>query len=343
MPIDPRISLFKLQVLSLVVELGGIGKAADQLVVAQPVVSTHIRTLEERLGGAKLFYREGRQLHLTEAGREVYGWAQEVLTRTRELERHLDGLTEGAAGTVSLAASMSVGSYRLPHVLTSFRARYPNAQIRLGILDTEHAIDETRAGIYDFSIVVSDEHDIPGMHAEPIGRDEIVLVTAPGAEPRKGVISLEELTELSFIDPQGIIRRTFVDQQLRRLGVVDRKVVLEMGHPEAMKRAVRDGVGVTLLFRSAVADDLGQGLLREVSIEGADVSVPIYLVYRKGKTFSLLHRRLIEQIRSALRSPDDALDSQVASGVEEHGLARSLEDDVEAIAEPRSTALATGE
>ena len=181
------------------------------------------------------------------------------------------------------------------------------------------------------------------MHAEPIGRDEIVLVTAPGAEPRKGVISLEELTELSFIDPQGIIRRTFVDQQLRRLGVVDRKVVLEMGHPEAMKRAVRDGVGVTLLFRSAVADDLGQGLLREVSIEGADVSVPIYLVYRKGKTFSLLHRRLIEQIRSALRSPDDALDSQVASGVEEHGLARSLEDDVEAIAEPRSTALATGE
>jgi LysR family transcriptional regulator, low CO2-responsive transcriptional regulator len=307
MTLDLRISLRKLEVLSLVVQLGGVGRAADHLFVAQPVVSAHLRSLEERLG-TKLFYREGRQMHLTEAGHAVHRWAEDVLTRTRELDRHLGGLSDGRRGTVVFGASMSVGSYRLPPLLTAFRARHPGVELRLGISDTEHAIEDTRTGEFDFAVVVSDAQlELPGMDVEQIGSDDIVLVTAPDGQPRADVIGTDELARLPFIEaPEGIIRRTFVDRQLRRLGVVERNVVLQLGHPEAMKRATREGLGVALLFRSAVRDEIAAGLLREVEVDGIDVSVPIILVSRKGKTFSPLHQALIDEIRAGLASPATA-------------------------------------
>lgn len=304
MSLDLRVSLRKLEVLSLVVQLGGVGRAAEHLFVAQPVVSAHIRSLEDRLH-TRLFYRDGRHMHLTEAGQAVYQWAEDVLTRTRELDRHLGGLSDGRRGTVVFGASMSVGSYRLPPILTAFRASHPGAELRLGISDTEHTIEDTRAGEFDFSVVISDAQlELPGMDVDQIGEDEIVLVAAPEAEPDRDVIDLPELARLPFIDaPEGIVRRTIVDRRLRGLGVVERNVVLQLGHPEAMKRATREGLGVTLLFRSAVHDELAGGTLREVRINGVHLAVPLYLVRRKEKIFSPLHQALLDEIRAGLARP----------------------------------------
>jgi DNA-binding transcriptional LysR family regulator len=301
MALDRRISLHKLEVLSAVVRTGGVSRAAEALFVAQPVVSAHIRSLEERLG-ARLFYREGREMHLTEAGTAVHAWAEEVLVRTRELERYLGGLQDGRQGTIVLGASMSVGSYRLPPVLSRFRGSHPQVEVRLGISDTEHAVEDTRSGAFDFAVVVAAvSTDLPGLDATPIGEDEIVLVAAPDHEIAGRTLQIDDLRTLPFIEaPEGIIRRSFVDRQLRTLGIVQRNVVLQLGHPEAMKRATRERLGVALLFRSAVEDELAAGTLRELTVEGVDVSVPIFLVSRKGKTFSPVHEALIADIRAAL-------------------------------------------
>jgi DNA-binding transcriptional LysR family regulator len=300
-PIDTRISLRKLEVLAAVVQMGGVGKAADHLFVAQPVVTAHIRSLQERLG-SQLFYREGRQMHLTEAGAAVHTWAQEVLVRTRELERYLDGLRDGQQGMVVMGASMSIGSYRLPPVLSSFRAGHPRVEVRLGISDTEHAVEDTRSGAFDFAVVVATTStDAPGLDAEEIGGDEIVLVAAPGSEWGSRSLELEDLKAVPFIEaPEGIIRRTFVDRELRALGIVERNVILQLGHPEAMKRATREGLGVAFLFRSAVQEELQAGTLCELSVAGVEMTVPVFLIARKGKTFSPVHHALIDDIRTAL-------------------------------------------
>jgi len=297
--IDRRINLHKLEVLCLVVELDSVTAAAEALFVAQPVATAHIRTLENRLG-TKIFYREGRRLHLTESGRAVHAWAADVLARTRELDRHLTGLSEGSRGSVAVGASMSLGSYRLPPLLTEFRRANPGVELRLGIADTEHAIDDARAGVVDFALVVSDaDLEVPGLASEPLGHEELVLVAAPGAEPAGGEVGPEELAGLPFVEaPEGIVRRRFVDRCLGAVGLGERDVVLELGHPEAMKRAVRDGVGVSMLFRSAVAEEVELGMLREVRLAGADVRVPVYLVHRKGKEFSPPHRALLDAIRA---------------------------------------------
>lgn len=304
---DLRISLQKLEVLTQIVRQGGVGRAAEALFVTQPVVTAHIRALEERLG-TRLFYREGRQLHLTEAGQSVYEWAEDILIRTRELDRYLGGLADGQEGTVAIGASMSVGSYLLPQTLTRYQAVHPGAELRLNIGDTEHIIEDAHRGFLDFAMVVSAfDLEIPGLDVEQVAEDEIVLVTACDAEPQSDRISVETLASLPFIEaPEGIIRRMFIDRRLRDLGIVDRNVVLELGHPEAMKAAVLSGAGVCLMFRSAAEKEIEQGELRRVAVDSLWMALPIYLIRRKGKTFSPLQSGLIEAVKHDLALAGEA-------------------------------------
>ena len=85
---------------------------------------------------------------------------------------------------------------------------------------------------------------------------------------------------------------------LERAGVPRRRISIQLGHPEAMKRAVRDGLGIALLFRSSVEQELEDGALRQLQFPDADFSSPIYLIHRKGKLFSASQQDLLDAIRA---------------------------------------------
>jgi LysR family transcriptional regulator, low CO2-responsive transcriptional regulator len=299
---DNRISLQKLEVFCLVVELGGMSRAADHLIVAQPVVTAHVQSLQQRLG-VKLLYREGHRMRLTDAGERVYAWAAETLARTRELMRELDGLSEGQRGTVAVAASMTLGSYLLPGVLTEFRQRRPAAEITLSVSDPEHAIASVEMGECDFAVVVADAlPNNPGLRSEVIGYEDILLVAAPDYDPGTTSLPVAALAETPLVSsPAGLVRRTIVDSRLAALGVNPRNVVIELGHPEAMKRAIHDGLGMCLMLRSSVARELHDGTLRQVSLEDAELSVPLMTVLRADKRPSPIQRELLDAVSMAIR------------------------------------------
>jgi DNA-binding transcriptional LysR family regulator len=296
-PYDNRITLQKLEVFCLVVKLGGVSRAAEHLIVAQPVVTAHVRSLQERLG-VKLLYRDGHRMRLTDEGERVYDWACETLARTRELMRELDGLTEGHRSSVAVASSTTVGSYLLPSVLAEFRQRCPSVAITLSVSDPEHALDAIESGECDFAVVVADTPPRnTALRAEVIGREEIVLVAAPDYEPELVSLPAAALADAPLVSsPAGHARRGLIDRQLASLGVHPGNVVIELGHPEAMKRATHDGLGFCLLFRTAVERELEQGDLREVPIDDQQLSVPLMSVLRAGKRMSPIQQELFEAV-----------------------------------------------
>jgi DNA-binding transcriptional LysR family regulator len=304
MAIDRRITLQKLVVFEHVVELDSVTRAAERLFVAQPVVTAHIRSLEERIG-APLFYREGRRMVLTEAGRIVHAWASDVLWRTRELDRHLESVSDGRRGTIVLGASMTVGSYLLPPVLTEFKAERPLVDIRLQIFRTEEAVAGTLSGEIDFAIVISESGpSSDSLTSELLGNEEMVFVCAPDFEHAGSTLTLDQLAALPFVDaPVGLIRRSHVEHQLARLGLQDRKIAIELGHPEAMKQATRAGLGVAVLAASSAERELERGELARIYLEDpAELGFPTYLVHRKDKLLTALHLDLLERVRGFFAS-----------------------------------------
>ena len=298
---DNRITLHKLEVLCSIVELGGVSRAADHLWVAQSVVSGHLRSLQERLG-VQVLYRDGQQMKLTKAGEQVYRWASETLSETRELMRRLDDIDGTGAGTLALATSLTVGSYLMPPILAEFRRTWPGAVITMSVSDPEPAFAAVASGECDMGIVIAGtDYEHPHVRCEEVGREEIALVAAVDSFPEIDALSLADVGELAVVaPPAGNRAREAIDRLLVDLGAGPQNVMMELGHPEAMKRVIRTGVASCLLFRSCVHDELAVGTLREIPLVDADLSLPVLSVMRADRRPSRMQTQLIEQTRAHL-------------------------------------------
>lgn len=299
MAIDTSITLHKLDVLDHVVRDGGVARAAESLFVTQPVVSEHVRSLGEKLG-FELFYREGRHLELTEAGEVAHRWVRDVLTRTRELERHLEGLAEGNRGAVHVGSSNTIGSYVLPPLLARLKQRQPGVDLVLTVSDTERAAEDTRRGVVDLAVAVtSPSIEYPGLAQRRIGDLELVPVAAPGLVESIRM-TIKELGSLPFVEPEGATRLSYLEDRLRDHGLEGRTTTMRLGNAESMKQAVMARSGVALLFRPAVAAELANGTLVELDVDGLDIREPVSVLTRRGKAGSLLHDELLEMVEAAL-------------------------------------------
>jgi DNA-binding transcriptional LysR family regulator len=304
MALDTRIQLSKLEIYCRVVELRSVSRAADELFLTQPVVSSHLRTLQDRIG-AKLLYREGHAMLPTEAGRLAYEWAKDVLTRSQEMSRRMEGLADGSAGHAALAASMTVGSYILPPILTRFRSDRPSARIGVDMFDPEHVVAAVESGEYDVGVLIANQRSLEaGLVFDNVGDEEFLLVARADSE-LPDEISSRRLAKLDLIgSPHDRAREHLLDQLLRARAIERGPNTIELGHAEAMKRAVKEGGGVAFLFHASIEEDLRRGELRRIRIAGVDrLAAPIYLTHRKGKDFSPMQAALLAAMRDALGPP----------------------------------------
>ncbi|MGW1784807.1 LysR family transcriptional regulator [Streptomyces sp. NPDC002143] len=305
---DNRLTFQKLEVFCAVVDLGGVSRAAKHLWVAQPVVTAHVKSLERRLGGTTLLYRDGHEMRLTPAGRSFYRWASETLSSARQMMGELESAArEDARSRVTVAASMCVGSYLLPGILAQFQVNRPDAAISLAVSDSEQALSAVELGNSDLAVTIADgAPNFPGLIGEVIGHEAIVAVAAPDHPLPLEALTGEVFAGLPLIaPPRAHIRRELVDRQLALHGVHPRNIVMELGHPEAMKRAAEAGLGVCFLFRSSVERELLSGSLKHVELKGIQMKVPIVASVRRGQPRSALQVQLLDEIRRRLADPEE--------------------------------------
>jgi DNA-binding transcriptional LysR family regulator len=293
-----QITLQKLQIFCSVVELGSVTRAAERMNVAQPAVTAHLRSLEDKLG-ATLLQRSGRSLVLTEAGERAYRWAGEMVARSFELERELGGLSDGAAGSAVIASTMAAGSYILTDIVIAFSKQTPGAHVALQISNPRMALDAVRTGACDFAIIILDpSQDVEDLTVKRLW-DEPLVLCAGMSDGRVGPVATNAmLGELDYVTPpRGLVTRDLEDEMLRVHGVTHRNIILELGHPESLKRAVRAGVGVSFLPTSTVQDDFAAGQLRRVETPDLEnFRIPVFLVHRRRKVLSSLQHRLLDHI-----------------------------------------------
>ena len=115
---------FRLVVFRTVAEQCSFRKAAEELFLTQPAVSLQIRALEEDLG-VQLFNRAGSRIALTEAGRTLLNYAQQVKALLVNAEQDVAALSGEHAGHLAMGASTTIAQYVLPRLLNEFRREHP--------------------------------------------------------------------------------------------------------------------------------------------------------------------------------------------------------------------------
>ena len=276
---------------------GRFTAAARQQHVTQPTVSSAIAELEQELG-VRLFHR-GRQVELTLEGRTLVDYAVQIEDLLDEaLERVTGGLPQ-PGDSFRFGAIDAAVIYLLPEVLRDFVAHHPDVELAIEVGPTSRdLVEHVLANRAEFA-VISLPYEHPRLRTLAVMRDEMPLVVGP-SHPLAGRrrVRTPDIAAEPFIlfQPDSVSRR-IVDEHFTEVGITPR-VVMEMRSPEAMRKLVEAGVGVSFLPRIAVAESLTAGTLKEVRVTGLSLHRQIGLAWRQGRYFGPAIRALVEAFLS---------------------------------------------
>jgi DNA-binding transcriptional LysR family regulator len=239
------LDLESLEIFRTVVREGGVVRAAARLNRVQSNVTTRIKQLEERLGVA-LFRRQGRSLVLSAEGQGLLVHAERLLRLADEAETELRA--GPARGPFRLGALESTAGSRLPAILSRYHRLHPGVVIELST-GTTGALLRKVADYRLEAAFVSEPFSAPGLHAQGVFEEELVLITAQGHPPVMGAADLARSTILAF--SQGCSYRRRLEDWF---GVAQRlpERVLEFASYPAIIACVAAGTGCAIAPRSAL-------------------------------------------------------------------------------------------
>ncbi len=274
-----------IRVFLTVAEKKNFSHAAKALSLTQPAVSFQIQTLEQYYGTI-LFDRVNRNITLTAAGELLKEYALHMNKLQSELEREMQKLTGKVKGELQIGASTTIGEYILPRLIGSFKKKYPEVMVSLEINNTLEIAKSVLENSLDIALVegpVTNSNFI----VEDFLDDELVLIVPP-THPwaNREEISIEELKEYPFISREkGSGTRSVTEKAFNKIDfpLTNLKINMELGSTTAIKAAVINGLGVAIVSKYAVAEEVRLGKLVVVPIKEIKFKRKFIIIYREGK------------------------------------------------------------
>ncbi len=253
-------------------------RAGEKLHVTQPSISAQIRSLETNLGH-RLFDRGGRKVTLTASGRIFLPFAEESLLRFKHIQSSLADQERTPRGTLTISANDSTALYVLPLLITKFKKKYP--RVVLNIIRSERS--KTLASVLDREVefgIVSLPIKDPRLHVEIIHEDRLVLV-APTGHPLTllEIVTLSDAAKHGFLVPKEGRRRELIDHLFIQ-NKTARRITMELDSSELLKRLIVAGLGISFLPRINVIDELNQGLVQAIDVQGVSIPRNLALISR---------------------------------------------------------------
>ncbi|MCB9554554.1 MAG: LysR family transcriptional regulator [Deltaproteobacteria bacterium] len=269
-------NLSRMAVFAAVIEENGFSAAARRLGLTRSAVSRQIAQLEQAMG-ARLLHRTTRRLQLTEVGERFFASCQRIVGEAENAERQLQRLQAQPTGLLRITAPV-IADRILIETLRVFLARYPQIEVDL-VLDEQY-LDLVQER-FDLALRIGHPHDSSLITRRLAPIDQVVCGSpsyfaargrpaAPDALSRHDwlVYSLfASPRRFTFSDAQGTIRTVRVNGRLRA------------NNGPALRRALLAGLGITLIPRFFVAEDLARNRLQTVLDDYSCRSTALYSVY----------------------------------------------------------------
>lgn len=286
-----KITLKQLEVFIAIAKINHMSQAADKLYISQSACSMALSSLENQLG-SPLFDRFGKRLVLNEYGRFLLPKAIAIITQVQEIQDSvLERGPEGCAGHLLVGASLTIGNYLLPKIIGDFITRHSSAKISLQIANTEEIIQ--RLVEFDIDVGMVEGQCIhQDIDVSPWGQDKLVIIAAP----QHPLVSQAQINRNDLLKCHWILRergsgtREYFDRSMN--GAV--QPFLELGHHEAIKQAVQNGMGISCLSQVTVNKEVANGDLVIIRTPFLKLTRKFYLLLHKNKHQTKLLREFIK-------------------------------------------------
>ncbi len=248
-----RISLKQLEVFVAIAKIKNMTQAAETLFLSQSACSMALSTLEKQLNTI-LFDRHAKSLILNERGRLLLPKALRIIAQVQEAQDlMMEYGQETFSGHLMIGASLTIGNYLLPEIIAHFLKLHPEAKLSLKIANTESMIQQLLKFEVDLAFVEGSiaQDDI---QTSLWGKDKLVIISSP----KDPLVKRSEISKEDLRHHRWILRERGSGTRENFTMAFGEKIepFLELGHHEAIKQAVRSGLGISCLSQLTVAKEI---------------------------------------------------------------------------------------
>jgi DNA-binding transcriptional LysR family regulator len=251
-----------------VAESGNVSRAAEQVHLTQPAVTKQIHALERELG-TTLLDRTGRGVELTAAGIVLRDYAHRSLALLEEGRQVIADIETGAVGQLLIGAGTTTSIFRLPAWLQALKGALPGIAVVVHTGDSREVVNWTLSREVELGLVTTPVQNSQ-LKVVELFSEEIVLVAPP--------LHISEVTAFPQSSPRNPIPfplilfpqssgfREYLDRVLAAAGM-EIHVKMETDSVEAIKSFVATGLGASFLPAGAVATEIADGTLQQVTVK----------------------------------------------------------------------------
>lgn len=276
-----------------VAKWGSYTRAAEVLGYAQSSITTQIQKLEESYG-AVLLERFGRNMKLTIAGEALLQYANDIY---RLHEESKEVVSKQSNGKLSIGTIETLAAFYLPPHLQAYRREYPDVNIVIQPGNEPFIIESVKEGVLDVGIILDPPFTDPELHSSILREETLVIIANPdhkfGGQSEVHVEDLE--SESLIMTEDGCTYRAMLLKVLKG-NQVNYSLSYEFGNLEAIKQCVIYGLGIALLPRIAVAEEIRKGQIIAIPFVHPECRFYTQLIYSKKKWQSKAFLGFVELI-----------------------------------------------
>ncbi len=282
-------------------KLQSFTKAADTLGYAQSTITTQIKQLENELE-VKLFERIGKNVTLTHEGKKLLPYAKQMLKLSSDIKNTVFN-RETPSGTLTIGAAESLCVLRLPEILKKYRELYPDVDVSLkfgSCADFRYFLTDN---IIDVAFSLGVKIDSDEFISEVEIPEPMLFLAYPGHPliNKASILPKDIENEPLILTEMGCSYRAALENILTSCDVKT-NIALETGSVQAIKQFTMSGLGITLLPKVAVEEEINSGKLIPLNWEGPDFGIISQVLYHKDKWISPALKEFLRLSKSFMKS-----------------------------------------
>ncbi|HHI98186.1 MAG TPA: LysR family transcriptional regulator [Thermodesulfatator atlanticus] len=286
------LTLRQLEIFLAVAETGHVTTAAKKVFLTQSAVSMAISEMENILNGP-LFDRQGKKLVLNDRGRFLLPHAREIVNKVRNIELLLSEPEGELVGHLYVGASSTIGNYVLPYVISAFTQQHPKVYINLIVGNSRQIEQQVEEGALDLGFIEGLVHSNK-IESKPWLTDRLNIIASPDHPlAEKKDLTVEDLAEARWIIREEGSGTAEIFKNAISKYLSNFEVFLELGHTEAIKKAVEAGMGLSCLSALTICREVENGWLKILHVPGLDITRQLLIIIRKDKLKTNLLREFL--------------------------------------------------